>query len=394
MAGYGNINLKIFALAGYDFRYAFNEINIYEDLAKNSYSGTCDLVETEGVREEMPLIGEEVGVIQFTSKAPISGQEHGDIMFIFRVNKIENIVEGSSNQRSYRLHFTSLYHELNANGRVRKHYRGTADKIVARLVKAHFGETLATVDPCKHEQSFVFPNWSPWQCINYMATISVSAKYNDPFYMCYHDRDGFHFTSLSQLMDKPAVETIDMKMANVEAGDDTWDGLQLSTFSANPLFDTLENQHSGMYGNTVITYDKITKTYTETKQTYTESYDDFKHVAKEKLTISKPENTKNRIQFIQQNRPEHEGVYTHVEDWGNKILHRAGQVRNNRMHVWVNGKTSIKLGDVIKWDFRSTVDERELDVVLSGDYLITKIRHVIKPQTYSMNMEIVKDGRG
>lgn len=394
MATNANINLKIFALSGYDFRHAFSEINIYEDLLKNTYSGTCDVMETEGVREEMPLIGEEVGVIQFTSKAPVSGREHGDIMFMFRVNKVENIIEGSSNQRFYRLHFTSLYHEVNLNARVRKHYRGTADEIVARLVKAHYGEDMETNDACKHEQSFVFPNWTPNQCINYMSSLSISAMYDDPYYLFYQDRNGFHFTSLSKLMDKPAVETINMQMANIEQGDDKWDSLQLSTFSANPLFDTIDNSHGGMYGNTVIAYDKITKTLTETAQTYSDSHGDFTHVGAEKLTRMKPENPKNRFQFIMQNQPQHEGVYTHVEDWGNKILHRAGQLRNNRIHVWVNGKTSIKLGDVIGWDFRSTVTDRELDVVLSGNYLVTKIRHVIKPQMYNMNMEIVKDGIG
>ena len=119
-----NIALKTFSIAGYDFRHAYGNIDIYEDLMKNTYSGTCDVMETEGVREVLPMIGEEAGVIMFTSRGPISGTEHGDITFDFRVNKVEALREGSSNQRYYRLHFVSIHYELNMNSRIRKHYKG------------------------------------------------------------------------------------------------------------------------------------------------------------------------------------------------------------------------------------------------------------------------------
>lgn len=394
MATKPNISIKALAIAGYDFRYAFANCDVYEDLQKNSYSGTLDLMETEGVRESVPFIGEEAGVIVFSSVAPVSGTEHGDIVFAFRVNKMENLREGSSNQRYYRIHFTSLNYELNVNARVRKHYRGTASAIVNRIVSAHMGVALKSTDTAKHEQNFVFPNWHPFQCINYLATVSVSAKYNDPYYLFYEDRDGFHFTTLSQLMDKPESETIDMKMANLEHEDDTWDKLQMSTFSTDPLFDSVENYYTGMYGNSRVMYDKINRHYTQVDSTYTDTYGTFKHVGKEKLTKEKPENPKNKFQFIMNNKAENPGIYDHTDEWANNLLHRAQQIRNNRVHIVVNGKTSIKLGDVIKWDFRSTRDDVEYDEVLSGKYLITKIRHIIRPGMYSQQMEIVKDGLG
>jgi hypothetical protein len=395
MATKANINLKVFSVQGYDFRYAFTAIDIYEDINKNTYSGTCDVMETEGVREAIPFIGEEVGVIQFSSRSPESGVDHETIQFIFRINKLEHLREGTSIQKRYRLHFTSLNHEVNINQRVRKHYKGTADAVVGRLVKAHFGGELITTDACKHEQDFVFPNWSPFQCINYLSTISVSSKYTDPYYKFYEDRDGFHFVSLSKLMSQGPVETIDMQMANTKLQpDETWDRLQMSTYTVEPLFDTLDNYYSGMYGNTVLTYNKITKRYTETKRTYSDTYGDFKHVGKEKLTRTKSENPKGRFQFIMNNNPEHPGVYSHVDDWGNKILNRAGQMRNNRIHIFVNGKTNVKVGNVIRWDFRSSIEGKEKDDILSGNYLITKIRHLIRPGMYNMNMEIIKDGLG
>ena len=389
-----NINLKILSIAGYDFRYAFAALNIYEDLLKSSYTGTITVMETEGVREAVPIIGEEVGVVQFCTVEPVAQSEHDDILFTFRINKIENLREGSSNQRYYRMHFTSINYELNVNARVRKHYRGTADQVVSRLMKAHFGAELETVDPARHEQSFVFPNWHPFQCINYMSGISVSTKYNDPYYLFYEDRNGFHFTTLSALMDKPAVETIDMKMANIKPEDDTWDKLQLSTFSTNPLFDCVENYLTGMYGNTRIMYDKINRIMKEAGSTYSGTHGKFKHVGQQKLTKAKPENPKNKFQFIMNNKPSNPGVYSHTDEWANLILHRAAQLRNNRFHVTVNGKSSIKLGDVIKWDLRSTREGVDYDEILSGKYLITKIRHIIGPNTYSQQMEIIKDGLG
>ena len=363
-----NIKLKTLTIAGYDFRYAFATMNVYEDLQKNSYTGDIVVMETEGVREVVPIIGEEVCNITFCTVEPVSNNEHDDVQFAFRVNKLEELREGASNQRYYKLHFTSQNYELNVNARVRKHYKGTADQIVTRLLKAHLGIQPYTIDPAKHEQDFVFPNWHPFQCINYLATVSVSSKYNDPYYLFYEDRDGFHFTTLSQLMDKEAIETVDMKMINIDAEDDKWDKIQMSAFTTNPLFDCVENYFTGMYGNTRIMYDKINRKMKETGSTYSDTYGKFKHVGQQKLTQSKPENPKNKFQFIINNQPENPGVYSHTDEWANLLLHRAAQIRNNRIHISINGKSSIKLGDLIKWDFRSTRENVDFDEILSGKY--------------------------
>jgi hypothetical protein len=224
-----------------------------------------------------------------------------------------------------------------------------------------------------------------------MKNFCISKKYNDPAYLFWEDRKGHHFTSLSQLMDNPESERIKMRLPDHQPTDDPF---RITGFSFDPMYDTLENQMLGMYGQTLITYDKVNKKFEESTATYSGDYGKYKHVGSSKLTKARIESPKNMFQFIMKNEPQSPGAYENVNEWAKSKIIRSSEIRGMRAHVRTSGRTSLKPGDIIYWELHSLTDTtyKEEDKILSGKWMISRIRHFIRETQYESHMELIKDG--
>lgn len=389
----GTVKILALELNGRNLQSAFTSCTIYEDILRSAWSGHIDIIETESVRESMPIIGEEILIMRFASVRPISGEQDATVQFVARVTKLKNYREGTASQRRYRLHFQSIWAEVNKAKRCRKAYTGTGTDIAAKIMTNLMSQDLKTVDPAKYSEHFVFPNWNPFQCVNFLASVSVSAQYNDPGYLFYEDRDGYHLTTLSKLMDNEHVDTIKVKLIQ-GSQDEAADTTLTSVITFDPLFDVLENAEEGMYGGTLITYDKVNKKIEEITSTYSETYGEWKHVGKEKLTDIRAESPKNKFQFMFANETNNPGPYTQTREWALKGLIRSAQVRGHRVHLYLNRSTDFKLGDLLEWDLKTTADSKTPDKILAGNWMITRIRHTFNQVTYNAHVELIKDGRG
>ena len=390
MADTSNVAISHIKINDVDFFSAFDSCTIFEDITRNSWSGHVDIIDNDDFRESIPIIGEEKISIRFASKQPVSGNTDEWITFDGVITKLSNFREASSTQRRYRLHFYSQGAEKNRTKRVRKVYDGTGTEIANRILQKQLETSLGKVDPAKYSQRFVFPNWTPFQCINYLASVSVSKQYNDPAYLFYEDRNGYHMTTLSKLMDKGFSETINTKIIQNRT-DPISDTVLASVTLHDPLFDIIENTDAGMYGTTLITYDKVYKRFKEETKTYTDSYYDFKHLGTEKLTRKRIESPKNKFQFIMINDAKSPGVYSNTDDWAMQSMIRPSQIFGFRAHISLNRSTDIRLGDVLDWNLLVSRDSEERDKILAGKWMVARIRHQFNNINYNPNIEFIKD---
>jgi len=391
----GNYNLMSLFIGGADFRQGYKQVVFYEDIFSNEMSGFIDIIETESVREYFQglpdgIIGEEYLTLSFASRFP-NGTQQDTITKVFWINKLEEYAHNSLPQRTYRLHFISTFHQANYSNRNRKIWEGKADEIVNSIVTSQMGGSMNQIDPAKYKNEYIFPNWTPYQVANFLSTVAISSAYNDPKYLFYECRDGFNFVSLSHLMDKPISHTMTATMFTHGATD--VNRFNIQTYASRALFDNAMNEFTGMYGNTFISYDKINKEFEETTQTYTGSWGKFKHVGENKLTKKFSESPKNRFQFMSINKEDNPGIYSHTDEWTKELLNRSNQPKNNVFTVTYTGNTSLKVGTTIEFDIKSTKDDgQNPDRMLSGKYLITRIKHTILKDDYTSVVEIVKDG--
>ena len=322
MANFNPIYLKSITLNGYDLLNGFSEISIFEDIYRSRITGHIDVMESEFIRESIPIIGEEYLSIEFASTKLTEYTPDDFIKFngllVTKMTRLEEAHKAteeagkSQAQFTYRLHFESLSDKLNRVKRVRKAYRGTGTEIATTILKQMMNKDLVTVDPALHTIDVVFPNWQPFRCIHYLNSISVSAKYQDPYYLFYEDRDGYHLTTMSALFDKGKKHDI-KKVLIQSLVDPIQDEYTLTGMTFNPLFDTWDNEIKGMYGCTLTTFDKINKRWKEESDTYSDSYGKFKHVGKKKLTQKNAsEKPKQRQQFMMVTDAKNPGAYQHT----------------------------------------------------------------------------------
>jgi len=395
MAESVNYIVKKITLNQADIETGWVSIVIFEDIYSNEMSGYIDLFETETFREgfagmENGIIGEEKLHIEFCSRFP-NKTEQKTIKFDFVLNKLHEFEQNTLEQKVYRLHFVSQYHDENVSHRNRKVWTGTADNIVSRIVTKQLGAPLATVDPAKFVQEIIFPNLMPYQVANFLADISISKQYNDPKYLFFEDRHGFNFTTMSKMIDQPPIVIMTAEL--FADGKRDQNRMNIQSYTSKTLFDSTMNEFTGMFGNSYIMYDKIDKKYHETTKTYTDSHAQFKHVGETKLTRTQNESPKNRFQFMIAGKPENPNTYIHTDEWTRQLLNRSNQIKNNSFIVTYTGNTDLEIGKPIEYAIMSTKDlGQNQDKKLSGKFLITRIKHIIERTQYRTMLEIGKDG--
>lgn len=391
----GNYNLKTLMINGTDFKKAFSQLIFYEDIFSNEMSGHIDVMETESVREYFSglpngIIGEEYLTLSFASKFP-DGTEHETITKVFWINKLEDYTHLTLSQRSYRLHFISMYHLQNTSHRNRKIWEDKSSGIVSTIIEQQLSAPINQIDTTSFEREYIFPNWTPFQVANFLSTVSLSEEFNDPKYLFYECRDGFNFVSLSYLMNKSYSHEMTSKL--FDGGVEDFNRFNIQTYTAKAFYDNSMNEYTGMYGNTLITYDKVNKKFEETTKTYTGTWGQFKHVGETKLTKSFSESPKNRFQFMSINKTENPGIYDKTNLYTRQLLNRSNQPKNNIFVVTYTGNTYLKVGNTIKFDMKTAKDPgKDPDKKLSGKYLMTRLKHIIDVEDYTTIVEIVKDG--
>ena len=300
-----------------DLKAAWSEFNIYEDLFGNYLTGNIGIVDGVGLKESVPIIGEETIHIQVKTKGlvrqrnqqaipgPFEGsQNEGIIDLKFRVVKISNITRLNDQMQGYTLGLASEEAILNLKQKVRKSAldpnslepRRISD-IVKSLYRQFFkkGRTAKKlfVEPTKNLTDLIIPNQTPFKAFNFLASRAVSAGKHavGSSFVFYESVRGFFFISMETLMagggtgystvpgmrgsptelvftapEDPVKETyvIQPKRLGAQRDDATNVAVEMTavdSYSFTSNFDVLQNLSKGMYSNRLLTHDLVRMKY-------------------------------------------------------------------------------------------------------------------------------------
>jgi hypothetical protein len=173
-------------------------------------------------------------------------------------------------------------------------------------------------------------------------------------------------------------------------------------------YNALKNTQTGYLANRLYTFDVVTKNRGINDYNHFEQYSSFRHmqdisgtaVAPFKLGI--PTEAAGFNQFYPQHDQLYAGVRQNAGDIIDKILpirtSTAIELTNLKIEITVPGRTDAEVGNLIYFHYPDAAPKDETDKNLAGDdllysghYLITAIRHKINGLKHVMIMEIVKD---
>ena len=180
-------------------------MTITEDILSNTLSGVISVYDTGDIRSVFPLTGLERLSVKFNTPG-LPGydytEDNGTPFQIYKVDKVAKL-PGKDIAQRYQIFFCSPEMFNSQVSIVSKAYAGPIENAVEYLVKNKrflnskkplFIENTAT------NAKYVIPSLKPLKAINFLATQSVSGKYNNAGYLFYETSKGFHFRSIESLL--------------------------------------------------------------------------------------------------------------------------------------------------------------------------------------------------
>ena len=410
------------------------EINIFESIYLNNFTGTLDIIDALDMVQFLPIIGEETLYINISlpSIDNTLDMEFKDL----RIYKITDRKIISDKTQTYKLWFTSPETITNHENKICKSW---SQKTTDRIVKDAFSVLKSTktfnVETTIGAHNYISSNFSPFQVLNYLASKrSINAnKLSDFVFFENFDLDKkttkFNFVSLGTLCASAPVATLTYNptiASNLTGGNVQPHNMGDISFSKG--FDIIESKLSGMYNQTYIYYDLLRKKYVIQKTKFDDVFNESKAFKIDGKTSAKSfvTNTDTPSEFVNfvfckefpsrisltkdltnthnasTERRTTRGTNTWISNYGtveDKSSTLAEKTLNRRtilLHefevnkIFINelsGNYKYTVGSTIEFNKpHLTIKKEETkvgandqhDIYISGKYLIMKTLHVIK----------------
>jgi len=279
---------------------------------------------------------------------------------------------------------------------------------------------------------FIATNWTPLKTINWVANRSVpSDKVKAGTFVFYESNKAFHFASIDALIadGKKTTGTVFLykySPANIVSQKQTnEDGYLLDTVAeygrvlkmeVSTNFNLLDGTNMSAFGEQIRSVDPLLKRYREHNYSAQANFDNLDHtttnkaepivpkapdymLGREKTTIDPRRNIiiRYRTPYFLFDTDWQNPIASH-QNWLSQRAARMASMTTFSLQILVNGRTDMKVGDVLNFEYPSLRGEKDKedttthDKFFNGFFLVTAIRHFISPIKHHMTLEIMKDG--
>lgn len=389
-----------------DIRNQVLQIQIFEDVFAPFITGSLVLKDTLDYTNIFPLKGEEYLQLKISTPSLPRGYIEGQ----FHVYKQNDKVKLGDRASAYELNFISVESLADTNKKISKVYAGKISDIVGPFVLDKIDGLESgkqfVVENTRNTIKYISPFWSPVKNLTFLADNAISES-QSPSFLFFENRDGFNFRSLEKLYGgEPIIQFKHDRYTrdNYPLGGNSLnimeDYKRITEFEVPVTYDSMDRLRSGMMASKLMSYDSTKKTYTVRNYIAAKRFDTQAHLNKNPLfTVNAPIRSIAR-QYV---FPRAFETFTSFGDTTNaKIIQERvsflKMAEAQKMMINVPGRCDYTVGMVCSVEMyqakpiteRDTNDEIK-DKILSGNYLITAINHIIKPDGHECRMELSKD---
>lgn len=375
----------------------FLEMNIQEDLFMPCQYGTIKLIDTINFYEKFPIIGEEILTVTYKDYVhePVTKE-----YFIYSVLERQ---AASERGQIYTLEFCS--EELLANKSLR-YSTAYKDKECHIIVKEAFDKLKSKKQfECVNTQGlqdFIVNYTHPFDVISQMAARAITTKNEYGSVLFFEDKDGFKFKSIESLIEEQPT--------NYYIGDGSDVGIEKKYYIFNNYkfiepVNNVNNSLQGTHGVQVKTIDLFKRKMTDNSYDF---FDDKQYTEIKRVNSSNPD---LRLSSKEYPYKSNSGMYkitiANMEDSAKSTKNQVLSKRYNVLASYKNGpkihaelpfNTNITIGQMIDVNMVSmnTKDVSDTsgdvsDKYMTGKYLVTAVRNLIKPGNAITIVELSKD---
>lgn len=401
----------------FDLSAVFQELNLFDNIFTPCVSGNIQITDAYNLVEKFKFDGNEKIKIQIDKGSGISSAFNYEKEFV--IYKMTNSKNLNMTSKTYTLHFCSEEFVLSEQKKISQNYTGTYSAAVQKILndylkvpnaspnkgKAGIGMIYPTTGP----KDFILPNLTPFESINWISKKSIAKSYETPSYLFYEvAQQGYNFVPVDYLMDATPKFKINFKPKNIGSGEAS-DFLGARDLKILSGFSLLENIKDGAYAGKFVGFDTLTRTIkiSNVKTLYekgTTGTSLTKSYTKENVSFDKMHDSRvvtypfstDRINaaYIKTNDPKRINFMDNTEEY---IFQRKSTFTNlmqKRLQLLMAGNFGLFSGAVIDLTVpKYAVKEgnRNYDTTLSGKYLITGTRHIIKYDKHETLIEVSTD---
>jgi hypothetical protein len=419
-----------------DIKNMYQELNIYESIYKNALTGSIVIIDAQNLIAKLEMQGTER--ISFTLSTPGA---MGDRSIInasestghpFHAYKITDRKQLKPGTLMYTIHFGSREFMRNLRTKVSQAYNQRLDRSVYSIfLDENYLDSKKelTFEPCGNVDKIVVPNMRPFDAINMIASKSMPEKSNGVGYYFYETTKGFHFRSWDNMIssngkqERPIKQEFYYMPMNITDPDiedkinHDFKSVEHYRF-ANTFHDVAANTMLGTYSHRVISHNLFDKSYAIEDYDYHYDFEFSKHtetqgggeLPKYAVAMSPVDEDQNTVSDYPESRVSLQSTtqFLHNENTGSygldvaqdgrmtgkRVAQRSQVMQGTALKLTVKGQSYLEAGDLIDFKLRS-VDEKNTDGAedpqYAGKYVITKIRHQVNPERYTMALECAKD---
>lgn len=385
-------------------------INIYEDIQRPTIYADVLVKDTVNLLQNFPIIGQEFLEIEFQTPG---NNEYSS--YAFAIIGAANKTPLPTNQgQFYVLRCISYEHIATTQKIVSKSYSDRAENIIQNILD----EYLDISNPQKPDYGIrkpfyseetkdtiklTIPKLNALKAIDMVAKRAISKENSASPFFFYESKWGFNFFTLDWLIKYyreqvgPKVYTMSTtpNISKIPGFDfDITQFRNIEAFEVVKNLDTFQKIQRGAVKNIVRSFDFTTKNFS--KQTF-DIGDSNIATTDPDGSISLTSTIKNRYKDAAVERlvPTNQDIGTNIIDnMGGKQATGAffGELTVN---ILVAGDNALTVGDIIEIkmpDLSGTTAKKDDDRLTSGNYLITKLRHMFSGDEHKMSMQVTKLG--
>jgi hypothetical protein len=411
------------------------ELNIFEDLFKNYLHGNIVLTDSRNLIDKYNLHGEEFLNVKLRTPSFPDSQV---IEKTFRVFKLtDRAIVRDNNTQNFVLHFISIefFYDISlplfapfegivsdVAGQIFTNFIATPRKFNVSessntISETQTGTDMIVINETANKVKFISPGWSPFKCINWLASKAIPADGVAKNYIFFESNKNFYFGTLENLFrsahqSKNYLGRYLISVSNIR-DDKNSENVNREMFLAKDVemvesADYIKNYTNGYLANRLVYLDVFNKEYELVDYDHVLNYEKQHHTSgignEAKPVFSKDtfRNYATNISFY----PKNPKLFT---DYPDNVSEKMGEIYGNRlssmleltnikMNMTIPGRTDAEVGRLIYFEYPSlgAKDEKDTgssaqDKLYSGYYIITAIHHKINKLEHQMVMEVIKD---
>lgn len=413
----------------YNLEGLFTEINLFDNLFMPCVSGNILLLDALSLSDQLKFKGNEK--IRITiSKDGGNDLQYDKEFVIYSLTDKKNYNVSSV---GYILNFVSEEFILSLQKKVSQNYSGEIySNIVYKILTDYLNVPESSPNegksgvgifyPSDGIQDLIFPILPPFDAINLVSQKTVwknpnGSDYIPDFLFFETVQLGYNFVPLQFLLEKDSVFTINFKPKNLgDAPNNVLDEfLGARELKILSQFSVLETVKDGVYAGKFVGFDTLTKTtkITTIKNVYDSTVSDkgssipnmaFEIKNSDRKTYNSMDESRivsypfalprTTVEYIKEYGPETSSYVDNAEQY---IFQRKAIFTNlmqRRLQLVMPGNFGLfssRMINLVVPKFSTVIDDDFLDKSLSGKYIITGTRHIIKPDRHETVIEVSTD---